>query len=145
MEPKDFFSPDQCNELEKLIADAESKTSGELRIHVERICEDPVARAKEVFAELKMHETEQKSGVLFYLAIESRRFSILGDEGINKLVPENFWDSIRDGMAEKFKEGHFVEGMKFAIEAAGEQLSRYFPINPSDRNELSNTISFGTH
>lgn len=51
---------------------------------------DVVKEAGKVFAKLKMHETKLRNGILFYLAIESRVFSIYGDQGINEKVPSDF-------------------------------------------------------
>lgn len=143
MDPKSFFDSESQTELEAAITEAELKTSGEIRIHIESICQDPFERGKEVFAELKMHETEEKNGVLFYLAVESQRFAILGDEGINKKVPEDFWEKIKEDMGTHFKQGQFVRGLKNGVLAAGEQLGAYFVRKEDDVDELSNTISFG--
>lgn len=143
MDPKTFLNADETKSLEEAIREAELKTSGEIRIHIERSCEDPFARGKEIFAQLKMHETAEKNGVLFYLAVVSRKFSILGDEGINKKVPPDFWNTIKDMMATEFAKGQFCEGLRKGALAAGEQLASFFPHKADDVNELPNTISFG--
>ncbi len=143
MDPRTFFSEADRQELEKAIREAEAKTSGELRIHLERTCSDPFERAKVVFAYLRMDETADRTGVLFYLAVESRMFAILADEGINDRVPRGFWDDIRDRMAAQFRDGRFKEGLLAGVQAAGEQLARFFPRREGDRNELADAISFG--
>ena len=91
-----------------------------------------------------MHETELRNGVLFYVAVKNRKFAILGDTGINKMVPEDFWDNIRDKMLEEFREGHFADGLIEGISMAGKQLKEHFPYQSDDVNELSDEISFGT-
>ncbi|MBW3131091.1 TPM domain-containing protein, partial [Hymenobacter profundi] len=52
------------------IQQAELTTSGEIRVHLEDTCPtpEPLDRAAQVFAELGMHKTAQRNGVLFYLA-----------------------------------------------------------------------------
>jgi uncharacterized membrane protein len=60
-------------------------------LHVEKNCKAEVLdRAAYVFEKLKMHQTQLRNGVLFYLAIEDRKFAILGDAGINARVPSDF-------------------------------------------------------
>ena len=126
------------------ISAAEKNTSGELRVHMEKVCtKDPVQRAIAVFEKLGMHQTAARNGVLIYVATESAQLAIIGDKGINELVPENFWDSTRDLMITHFKTGQITEGLCAAIAEAGKQLAKYFPYEDNDQNELSNEISFG--
>jgi uncharacterized membrane protein len=126
------------------IAAAEANTSGELRVHLEASCSiDPVARAVDLFYELGMQATKQRNGVLIYVAYESKSLAIIGDQGINNLVPADFWDSVRDIMVSNFKIGRISEGLCAAIAEAGTQLAQYFPPQANDQNELPNQISFG--
>lgn len=128
--------------IQDAIAQAELQTSGEIRVHIDKACDgDPVKRAIEVFEELKMHETELRNGVLIFIAFSNQKLAIIGDKGINELVPSNFWDSTRDVMIQLFKKRHFTEGICAAVKEAGEQLATYFPLEEGDVNELSNTIS----
>lgn len=138
-----FFDPDAEQRIVAAIAEAERKTSGEIRVHLERSgqSKDPLKRAWKVFQELGMHKTAQRNGVLFYLATEDHLFSILGDEGIHQAVPEHFWESVRDKVQQHFREGHFEEGLIAGIQLAGKKLAEYFPIQADDQNELSNHIS----
>ncbi|HZL10921.1 MAG TPA: TPM domain-containing protein [Prolixibacteraceae bacterium] len=143
MSVENFFSKEEKKQITDAVAEAELNTSGEIRLHVEGHCKlDVLDRAAYVFAKLKMHETEQRNGVLFYLSVHDHKFAILGDGGINKLVPENFWDEIKETMLGFFKEGKFAEGLSTGILMAGEQLKANFPYQKDDVNELSDDISF---
>lgn len=143
MNHRSFFTDADRADLEKTIAEAEAKTSGEIRVHVEGTCQDAFERAKTVFEYLRMHETNDRSGVLFYLAVEDRSFAVLGDRGIDARVPKGFWDATTDLLSREFKLGHFTEGLKLGIASAGEHLAAFFPRKPDDTNELTNAISFG--
>ena len=99
-------------------------------------------RAADVFAELKMHKTALRNGVLIYVALLDHKLAILGDAGINSKVPTGFWDSIKTNMVEKFKQGAITEGICEAVITAGEQLKAYFPYQENDVNELPDDISF---
>ncbi len=141
---KDFFSKEKRSEIKKAILNAELDTSGEIRVHIENECNGEVLdRASSLFKKLNMGKTELHNGVLFYLAIQSKKFAIIGDKGINKEVPEDFWEGIKDSMAKKFEGGEFTEGLTDGITKAGVRLKKHFPHHIDDINELSDDISFG--
>lgn len=144
MKPKDYFTPDQQKTIVGAIEEAELNTSGEIRVHIDLTCKgDVLDQAAKTFALLKMHKTKLRNGVLFYLSIQDRKFAILGDAGINSQVPENFWETTKQAMLDKFKENNLTDGLIVGITMAGEQLKKYFPYQDDDINELDNNISFG--
>lgn len=139
-----FISKEEETAITSAISLAEQETSGEIRVHLESTCnKDSVDRAIEVFNLLKMDQTLLKNGVLIYVAIKDRKLAIIGDTGINEVVPSDFWDSTRDLLVTHFKDGKYVEGLVHAIEEAGKVLKQYFPFKSDDQNELSNEISLG--
>jgi uncharacterized membrane protein len=143
MNAKDFFTETQKKEIQQAIVDAERNTSGEIRLHVDNDCKIEVLdQAANVFHQLKMDATALRNGILFYLAINDRKFAILGDKGINEKVPADFWDNIKDMMLSHFKKEEFTQGLSKGIEMAGEKLKAYFPYQDNDTNELSNEVSF---
>lgn len=143
MKPSKFFTPEQKEAMVRAIEEAEKATSGEIRIHIENRAKQTVLdRAAQVFAELKMHKTALRNGVLVYVALEDRQLAILGDAGINVKVPADFWDEIKNRMVEKFRKGEFCEGICEAVLAAGQELKNYFPYQTDDVNELPDEISF---
>lgn len=140
-----LLSETEQKQVVEAIHAAEMATSGEIRVHIEQFCSesDVLEQAKQTFAQLGMHRTELKNGVLFYLAIKDRKFAILGDQGINERVPKDFWNDVRDLMRSHFIKQEFAQGLSKGIEQAGQQLKTYFPRQDNDTNELSNDISFG--
>jgi uncharacterized membrane protein len=143
MKVKNFFSEAQKNSIVEAISSAELNTSGEIRLHLTDHCKwDPKEEAVAVFGRLKMHQTDQRNGVLIFLAIADKKFAIIGDKGINELVPEDFWDSIRDEMKTHFKANQFDTGLIKGIHQVGEKLKKFFPIQNNDVNELTNDISY---
>ena len=143
MSVENFFSKEEKKQISEAIAAAELNTSGEIRLHVEGHCQiDVLDRAAYVFGKIKMHETAQRNGVLFYLAVYDHKFAILGDAGINQLVPEDFWDKIKETMLGFFKDGKLAYGISEGIRMAGEQLKANFPYLTDDKNELSDEISY---
>jgi uncharacterized membrane protein len=143
MSIKNFFSKKEQDQIIFAIEQAELNTSGEIRVHIEPRCKmDVMQRAIQVFEKLKMNQTEQRNGVLFYLATKDKKFAILGDKGINEKVDADFWDEIKNEVEINFKNGKFTEGIVTAILSSGKQLESYFPYQKNDINELSNEISF---
>jgi uncharacterized membrane protein len=140
----DFFTPEEKEDIRQAIMNAELDTSGEIRVHIDNNCqEDVLDRAAFVFKQLRMHETQLRNGVLIYLALNNRRFAIIGDSGINGLVPTGYWDEIKHIMLNDFRDGRFSEGLTRAIASVGSQLKKHFPHQKNDVNELSDEISFG--
>jgi uncharacterized membrane protein len=139
-----FLTPEAETAIVEAIRLAELQTSGEIRVHIEKSTSKvPFDRALEVFHSLTMHATAQKNGVLIYVAYQDKNFVICGDQGINDLVPADFWDTTKDLMASHFKSGDFASGLISGIAQVGEQLKTYFPLQENDQNELSNEISKG--
>lgn len=129
--------------LIKAIKQAEEKTSGEIRIHIDKTCKgDPLEECKKKFALLNMHQTKDRNGILFYLAIGSKSFAVWGDEGIHQKVNDEFWKSITDCAIGYFKNNELITGIEKAVELCGEKLKLHFPLEIDDKNELSNTISY---
>ncbi len=141
---KNFFSKEEQKQIVAAIQAAEKETSGEIRLHLESHCKgDPLQRAIVLFQKLKMHETKLRNGTLIYLAVKDRKFAIFGDEGINKVVPENFWEDVKEVMREKFTQDNFLEGILEGIQRIGEKLKAFFPYQQDDVNELTDEISMG--
>lgn len=139
---KNFISKQDESDIVEAIKTAEKESSGEIRVHIEAHTDDNhYEHAKEVFEQLKMHETKLRNGVLFYLAVNDHKFVILGDQGINNVVPENFWDETKEMMQLYFRNGEFKKGLIEGILKAGTQLKNHFPYSKDDTNELSNQIS----
>jgi uncharacterized membrane protein len=139
-----FFSKQEKEDIGNAIRLAELDTSGEIRVHVENSCPGEVMnRAARLFETLKMHKTELRNGVLIYLAIDNRKFAIIGDLGINSVVPENFWENIKLDMLDYFRKDEFAEGLINAVTETGIQLKKHFPYKTDDINELPDDISFG--
>ena len=141
-----LFSKADREAIINAIRSAEVSTSGEIQVHIESRCKGEVLdRAVKVFDTLKMHQTQDRNGVLFYLAVVDKRFAILGDKGINEVVPVDFWEKIKEHMTGLFKQGQFTQGLIDGIHQAGEQLATHFPYQgDSDINELPDEISFGS-
>ncbi|MFZ4547357.1 MAG: TPM domain-containing protein [Bacteroidales bacterium] len=140
---RNFFTDKQQEDIRLAIMNAELDTSGEIRVHIENTCTgDALDRALAVFNKLEMDKTENRNGVLIYLAVKNRKFAIIGDKAIHEVVTENYWDSTKNMMLNHFRENQFTEGLIEAITETGKKLKKYFPYKTNDVNEISDEISF---
>jgi len=137
-----MLTKDQESQIIQTIEEAEMRTSGEIRVHIEGKCKlDPLKRAIEVFNELGMANTKLRNGVLIYVAVRTHSFAIIGDSGIDEKVPLGFWTEVKEEMLSHFKTNQVSEGICTGVRLAGEKLAAFFPFNENDTNELPNEIS----
>lgn len=138
-----IFNSQEEEKIMHAISVAENHTSGEIRICIEKKCpNDVINQATKRFVELNMGKTALKNGVLIFLAVDDHKFAIIGDSGINKKVPDNFWEETKDIMLDLFKKGQFADGLVAGIERAGLQLKSFFPSSDDDINELPDEIVY---
>ncbi|WP_158797839.1 TPM domain-containing protein [Pedobacter sp. L105] len=138
-----FLNEHEQDLITTAIADAEKLTSGEIRVAVEKHCKgEAFDRATAYFDKLGMDKTSLHHNVLIYLAYGDRKFAIIGDKGIHKVVTDDFWETTKIAMQAHFASGSIVNGLIAGIKLTGEKLSIYFPHRDGDINELPNSIIF---
>ncbi len=147
--PKSYFTPEEQERIRAAIQAAESRTSGEIRVHVERdlprrgpAAGDAYRRARDMFARLGMHRTAAHDGVLIYLALRRRTLAVVGDEGLHAQVGEVFWHEVVEAMLPAFADDRPADGLATGVAMIGERLRLHFPHREDDVNELPDDISF---
>jgi uncharacterized membrane protein len=142
--PATFLEPEDEERVLAAIRAFEKRTSGEIRVHLsDRVRGDVMQAAQRVFEELGMTATAERNGVLFFVAVPSRRFAVLGDSGIDDAVEEGFWSECVARVRERFAEERYADGLVEGIRMAGEKLAEVFPYREDDVNELDDSISRG--
>lgn len=149
-QPRRFFSEEEQRRIVVAIRAAEKRTSGEIRLHVERevprtapILGDAYARARQLFAALGMHRTATRNGVLIAMSLRDRRVAVVGDEKLHDVVGEAYWRGIVATLTREFAAVRYCEGLLDAIARIGEVLRERFPRRENDVNELRDDISYG--
>jgi len=138
-----LFTEEEQLQIRHAVEAAEKNTSGEIRVCIEKTCsEDVLERSAKYFYKLEMDKTKLRNGVLIYMATVDRKFAIIGDAGINAVVPPTFWDDVKAAMLEQFKYGKLIEGITIGVTMAGNHLKKYFPHGLDDKNELPDDIAF---
>jgi len=143
---KQFFSPADNEKIVQSIRDAEMRTSGEIRVFIESRCRfiDPMDRALEIFANLKMEQTECRNAVLLYIALKDRQLAVYGDKGIHEKVGDEFWNAAVKKIIAHFNQDNYAEGISNCVTEIGASLQQHFPYDKTlDKNELPDEIIFG--
>ncbi len=138
-----LFNEQEQELIANTIEEAEKVTSGEIRIAIDKHCPgDALETAQKYFTQLGMDKTSLHNGVLIYLAYEDHKFAIIGDSGINKVVPPDFWETTQVAMKAHFAGGNIAEGLIAGVSLVGEKLAIFFPSNHDDINEIPNDIIY---
>lgn len=143
---KNYLSDSELDDIVKKISQAESKTSGEIRLSIKTkrgYRENGISPRELAIAEfynLEMHKTKDKTGVLFFILFDEHKFEIIADEGINSKIEDSEWKTFSEKISDLFRQEKYSEGIKFVIDRIGERLADEFPIQRDDKNELSNEV-----
>ncbi|MFO1475127.1 MAG: TPM domain-containing protein [Verrucomicrobiota bacterium] len=141
MEAKEFLNLLRHDEIVAAIRRQERRTSGEIRVCIcHRRVDDPVQAAQSEFERLGMTRTQERNGVLIFVAPLSRNFAVIGDAGIHARCGDSLWPEVSQFLARQFAEGRFTEGIVEGIQAAGDKLAEHFPPRGDDRNELPDDV-----
>jgi len=142
MNAKEFLKQLRHDDIVAAIRDAERTTSGEIRVFIShKRVEEPVAAAQVAFGRLGMTKTRERNGVLIFVAPRTRKFAVIGDEGVHKRCGDEFWQALAGEMTGHFKKSEFNEGILHAVRKAARLLAEHFPHRPDDANELSDRVA----
>jgi len=142
MRTKEFLSKLEHDRIVNAIREAESKTSGEIRIYIQRgkFDLDPLVAAQKKFHRLGMHKTHDRNAVLIFVAPRAHKFAVIGDKAIHEKCGEQFWQRIVDHMREHFQNERFSDAIVHAIDEAGRALAMHFPRTSTSSNQLPDNI-----
>ena len=145
MRTKEFLSKLEHDRILDAIHDAESKTSGEIRVFIQRgkLDVDPLIPAQKKFHKLGMHKTPQRNAILIFVAPRAHKFAVVGDKAIHEKCGEDYWQRIVDLMRDHFRSERFTDAIVDAVRDIGEVLARHFPKRFDDTNKLPDQIAEG--
>jgi len=126
----------------KAIHEAESKTSGEIRVLIQRgkLNSDPLVAAQRKFHRLGMHKTHQRNAVLIFVAPRVHKFAVVGDNAIHEKCGDEFWQRVVEKMRTHFLTENFSDALIEAVKEIGTVLASHFPKTLGDTNELPDDI-----
>ena len=142
MRTREFLSKLEHDRIIQAIGEAESKTSGEIRVLIQRgkLKSDPLVAARKKFHRLGMHKTRERNAVLIFVAPRVHKFAVVGDEAIHKKCGDEFWQRIAEGIRTHFRNEKFSDALVEAVREIGDMLASDFPKTRSDTNELPDDL-----
>jgi len=142
MRTKEFLSKLEHDRIVEAIREAESKTSGQIRVYVQRgkVSVDPLIAAQQKFHRLGMHKTRERNAVLIFVAPRAHKFAVVGDRAVHEKCREQFWQHLIDGMRGHFQNEKFSRALIEAIGEAGEMLAEHSPKRSTGGKELPDDI-----
>ncbi len=142
MRTREFLSKLEHARIVSAIREAESRTSGEIRVLIQRgkLNSDPLVAAQRKFHRLGMHKTRERNAVLIFVAPRAHKFAVVGDEGIYEKCGDEFWRRIVQQMRTHFKNTNFNDAVTEAVRELGTVLAAHFPKTARDTNELPDEV-----
>jgi uncharacterized membrane protein len=142
MRTKQFLSKLEHDQIVDAIRAAESKTSGEIRVYIQRgkLRTDPLISAQKKFHRLQMDKTSERNAVLIFIAPRAHKFAVVGDRAIHQKCGDEFWQRVVDSMRAHFQNQKFSHAIVEGIEEIGKLLSTHFPPTPTSSNELPDDV-----
>jgi uncharacterized membrane protein len=143
-----LFPKSTLDAIEQAVARAERAHCGEIRFAIETALApmhiwngvEPRARALEVFAHLRVWDTEHNNGVLIYVQIADRHVEVVADRGFQGRVTDAEWAAVCRLMEEHYRARRFESGSVAGVDAVGSLLTRHFPPNPAHSGESHNEL-----
>lgn len=105
-----------------------------------RVSETVRLRAIRAFYERGLHHTREENGILIFISLLERKVWILGDRGINAVIPAERWVALASNLTAGIRDGRMAEALVTTIAEAGEILRKHFPCRVEDTNELPNLL-----
>ena len=138
------FPPSALNAIEKAINASEAEHAGQIRFAVEAAIDgaplfksqSPRERAIELFAHLRVWDTEHNNGLLIYLLLADRAVEIVADRGIHAKVGAEEWSKVCRQMEAAFKQSNYEGGVVGGVQTVTEHLVKHFPTSGRRKNEL---------
>jgi uncharacterized membrane protein len=142
MRTREFLSNLQHDRIVEAIREAESKTSGEIRVLIQRgkLKSDPLVVAEKKFHRLRMHKARERNAVLIFVAPRAHKLAVVGDKAIHEKCGDEFWQQTVERMRTHFQMEEFSAALIEAVQEIGRVLARHFPRTSTDTNELPDNV-----
>lgn len=141
-----ILTKEELRKLSAQIADVEKKTSAEIRVvvrhrrHWSEHKFTPRQLAEREFNTLGMTKTKEGTGILVFILVGERRFELLADHGIIKVLPEEYWADLARKLSGHFSKQNFFHGLTTSLNEIGEVLESKLPPTGANPDELPNDI-----
>lgn len=139
------FPPATLQAIETAIAEGETRHRAELRLIIEPALDlqdvlngmSTRDRARELFAQYGVWDTEENCGVLVYINLADHQVEIVADRGVGRVVPAAEWQHACRTMTSGFARGDYHGSTLAALSELNALLQRHYPDDGSTRNQLA--------
>jgi uncharacterized membrane protein len=146
-ESKRFFNRQDQYAITQAVTEAEQGHVGEIQVVIEghipahqAYVQNVQARARQLFAELGVWDTEYNSGVLLYINLCERNVEIVIDRGIKHATVQADWEQICQCITADLKAQKYREAVVQGVLKIGEILNQYYASYAVNKeNEIINT------
>jgi uncharacterized membrane protein len=143
---KRYFSKSDQHAIAQAVSDAEHGHIGEIQVVIEGCLpshqayqQNTCMRARQLFAELGVWDTEYNSGVLLYLNLCERKVEIVIDRGIQQATTQLVWDEVCQSIIAKMAQQQYRQALLDGVIQIGVILDRFYANKIQDQNdELEN-------
>ena len=98
----------------------------------------PRRRARELFAQYRIWDTEENCGILIYINLADHKVEIVADRTVGRVLSTQDWQAVCQTMTQGFARGAFHESTIAGLQQLNDLLASGFPSNGMNSNELSN-------
>ena len=105
-----------------------------------RVSEVVRQQALRAFYENGLQRTRNENGILIFISLLERRVWILGDRGINAVIPPEHWTALATDLSSGIRNGQLSESLAGVIAEMGGVLRQHFPRRSDDINELPDLL-----
>lgn len=145
MRTNEFLGKLEHDRIVQAIREAESKTSGQIRVFVQRgkWNVDPLFAAQKKFRKLRMHKTPERNAVLIFVTPRAHKFAVVGDEAIHQKCGDELWERLVQKMSEHFRNEKFTDALIDAIHEIGRAVAAHFPRRSASTGKLPDEVIEG--
>lgn len=141
-----YFNQQDQHAIAEAVRQAEQGHVGEIQVVIEgnmpnkeALYFTPQQRARQLFAELGVWDTEYNSGVLIYLNLCERAVEIVCDRGICRATTQAQWNLICEMMVAELQQQNYRQAVLIGVRKVGELLNLFYDTQITDlHNELNN-------
>ncbi len=143
---KRYFNKQDQDAIAQAVTQAEHGHVGEIQVVIEghipanqAYYQDTCARARQLFAELGVWDTEYNSGVLLYLNLCEQKVEIVIDRGVKQATTQDIWEKICQSIVKEFQNKNYRQAVVDGILQIGQVLDEFYDRRLKDQNnELTN-------
>ncbi|HYD95059.1 MAG TPA: TPM domain-containing protein [Noviherbaspirillum sp.] len=138
------FPESTLKAVEEAIAEGEKLHRAEVRFIIEPSL-SPLAvlngmparaRARELFAQYEVWDTDENCGVLVYINLADHQVEIVADRGVGRLIAAQDWQAVCRTMTQGFARGDYHNSVLAALAQLNALLQEHYPDDGSVRNQL---------